>query len=321
MRNFAAALAVLSLVSAEAIAQNQSQITLETVGRVVRLLEDSGYRYTKLSSSVWSITFKGEKMLSGVPVLVMADNQQLVIEGIIAQHGEVADAPDVMRQLLKINGDLSGATLLIDSDDDYVARTRLVLKQVNGSVFKSTVQAVAVATDDAYGAIKPFMSSGAPSGAAGVTTAFGVPPGATQQMDILNGKASVSFNPTKWKETKSAEAGRRTFSHANGDGYAMIISERIQVPIDRLRDIAVANAREESPDVKVVEEQRRRVNGTDMLMLRLEGTANGVPFTYLGYYYGGPAGTIQVITYTGQNLFNEYRKDFEEFLNGFRVQP
>ena len=41
----------------------------------------------------------------------------------------------------------------------------------------------------------------------------------------------------------------------------------------------------------------------------------------VGYYYGGPSGTVQVITYTGRRLFEDYRKEFEEFLNGFRVEP
>jgi hypothetical protein len=31
-------------------------------------------------------------------------------------------------------------------------------------------------------------------------------------------------------------------------------------------------------------------------------------------------GPIQVMTWTGQNIFSEYRKEFEEFLNGFRVK-
>lgn len=55
-------------------------------------------------------------------------------------------------------------------------------------------------------------------------------------------------------------------------------------------------------------------------MLRLEGKTNGIAFTYLGYYYSSPSGTVQVITYTGQNLFQEYRHDFEDFLNGFHVR-
>jgi hypothetical protein len=72
--------------------------------------------------------------------------------------------------------------------------------------------------------------------------------------------------------------------------------------------------------VRLVEEQRRRVNGANVLLMRLDGKTNGVAFTYLGYYYTGPAGSVQVLTYTGQNLFAEYRPDFEDFLNGFRLK-
>jgi hypothetical protein len=151
------------------------------------------------------------------------------------------------------------------------------------------------------------------------TPTFQTPAGATQEIEILKGKAWLSFDPKKWKEA-SSEAGRREFHHVNGDGYALVISERIQIPTEQLRAIALANAREAAGDVTVVEEQRRRVNGADLLLLRMEGHIKGIPFTYLGYYYGGSSGTIQLITYTGQNLFDEYRQDFENFLNGLRVQ-
>lgn len=56
---------------------------------------------------------------------------------------------------------------------------------------------------------------------------------------------------------------------------------------------SIANAREASKDVKVVEEERRVVNGTELL---------------------------QVITYTAPNLFLEHRGSLEDFSNGFRVK-
>jgi hypothetical protein len=80
------------------------------------------------------------------------------------------------------------------------------------------------------------------------------------------------------------------------DGYAMIIAERIEIPLGEIRQIALQNAREAAPDAKIIEEGRRRVNGADVLLLRMEGKASGIAFTYLGYYYGGPAGTVQVVT-------------------------
>lgn len=152
------------------------------------------------------------------------------------------------------------------------------------------------------------------------TPTFQTPADATQEVEILKGKVWLTFDPRKWKEAPSEAGNRKAFHHVNGDGYALVISERIQIATEQLRGIALANAREAASDVKIVEEQLRRVNGTDLLLLRMEGHIKGIPFTYLGYYYGGPAGTIQLITYTGQNLFDEYRQDFENFLNGLRVQ-
>ena len=63
-------------------------------------------------------------------------------------------------------------------------------------------------------------------------------------------------------------------------------------------------------------EATRQVNGTELLCLQIKGTIQGVAFIYFGYYYSSDAGTVQMITYTGQNLFEEFQSDFEEFLNG-----
>ena len=40
-----------------------------------------------------------------------------------------------------------------------------------------------------------------------------------------------------------------------------------------------------------------------------------IPFQYYGYYYSDKNGAIQVLTYTGQNLFDEYKEPItlEEF--------
>ncbi len=38
---------------------------------------------------------------------------------------------------------------------------------------------------------------------------------------------------------------------------------------------------------------------------------------FQGYYYSGTQGTVQVLTWTHRGVLEEYRADFEEFLNGF----
>lgn len=144
---------------------------------------------------------------------------------------------------------------------------------------------------------------------------------ATAKVDLARGKAALYFDPAKWKITKSDEPGRTSLTHMDGDGYALIIAERIQLSLDGLRQIALDNAREAAPDIQVVAEQNRRINGLDVLSLQLTGTIQGITFTYLGYYYTGKEGAFQLLTYTVSNLFDEYRADFEDLLDGFVLVP
>jgi hypothetical protein len=53
--------------------------------------------------------------------------------------------------------------------------------------------------------------------------------------------------------------------------------------------------------------------------MQITGTAQGIPFHYYGYYYTGKLGSVQVITYTGESLFEEYKPEFDELLNGLEL--
>ena len=142
-------------------------------------------------------------------------------------------------------------------------------------------------------------------------------PRATERVDLLRGAMAIYVDPAQWKrQAETEDLTKTTFHHASGEAYGMIVAERLAVPLQRLKDIAITNARSAAPDAKVVFEESRHVNDIDVLVMQLEGTIQGIPFTYYGYYYSGPQGSLQVLTYTGTNLFAEYKAAFEEFLNG-----
>ena len=310
-------LAVL-IASTTANAQEDPQPPRMATQRVASILEQSGYKYIKHSASVWSINFKGEKR-AAVVVLVLASASDLIVEGVIAEHDEVQNAADAGLELLKHADSVPDISFLIDQDDDYMARARLMLKRADVAAFKTKVQEVALATDEAYGVLQQYLHVAGPGGGVGELPEFGASAGATERVAFLAGKGALAFDPSKWKQTKSETGGKLNFQHISGDGYAMIIAERIAIPAEQFRDLAIANMHEVAPDGRVVEETRRKVNGADVRVMRLEGTAKGIAFTFLGYYYSGPAGSVQVVTYTGTALFDEYRADFEEFLNGLKV--
>jgi hypothetical protein len=86
-----------------------------------------------------------------------------------------------------------------------------------------------------------------------------------------------------------------------------------------LKELALENAVSAAPDAKIVFEETRTVNGKEILCLKIEGSVKGIPFRYFGYYHGGKNGSIQVITFTGTQIFGKYEQDFLEFLNGLQI--
>ncbi len=132
---------------------------------------------------------------------------------------------------------------------------------------------------------------------------------------------SIFLNPKKWsfKKGDSGDALEFEFSLKEKDAGGILITERIEMPIENLKEAAFANARKVSADMAVVNEEYRFVNGVKIFFMQMDGTVQGVKFTYLGYYYSGDKGTIQLLTYTAQSLFSEYKKELENLLNGLTV--
>lgn len=141
----------------------------------------------------------------------------------------------------------------------------------------------------------------------------------TSVFTAKDGKVSVWFDPSKWTKTESEKAQKTTFSHVDGDVYALVIHERIGMTLEGLKEMALKNARQVAPDLKVTYEEKRKVNGKEVLCMRFASTIEGINFVYFGYYYAGKEGTVQLLTYTSENLFQEYEPAMTEFLNGLVI--
>ncbi len=122
----------------------------------------------------------------------------------------------------------------------------------------------------------------------------------------------------KWtiEKGKGDDAFEYQLTLNQGDLYAMMITEQVEIPLESLKEIALDNARDVAPDVYVVKEEYRMVNGLRVLMLQMNGTLSGIKFSYYGYYFSSEKGTIQFIGYTSQNLLAKYQKTMEDLLNG-----
>ena len=133
-------------------------------------------------------------------------------------------------------------------------------------------------------------------------------------------KINIGFwlNPNKWKFEKAVDNPDAEYELVlkEEDLYSMIISEKLEIPLTNLRNIALENGRNRSPDLHIIKEEYRIVNGLKVLLLHMNGTVEGIKFSYYGYYYSSSNGVVQFITYTSQNLLNTYKEDIEELLNG-----
>lgn len=143
---------------------------------------------------------------------------------------------------------------------------------------------------------------------------------ATFLVKSTNFNVGVFMNPSKWtfaphKDNEKAPEYR--FNLKSGEGYAMMVTEKTQISLENMRQIALLNAQKASVDVKETSAEYRIVNNKKILCLKFQGTIKGIKFVYFGYYYSSPNGTVQLLSYTSQQYFDSIQKELENFLNGF----
>lgn len=133
---------------------------------------------------------------------------------------------------------------------------------------------------------------------------------------------NIYINPKVWGFEKSEDGHAREykFQLKEKDAYGMLITERMDFPLESLRAAALSNAKKAAPDIKIIQQEYRIVNGIKVLFMRMDGTISGMQFSYYGYYYSSKSGSVQFITYTSKSLLAEYRTDLESLLNGLVVK-
>ena len=139
----------------------------------------------------------------------------------------------------------------------------------------------------------------------------------------VRNNSAIWINPQKWtfkKSNNADEASEYEFERKNMDLYAISITERITVDLENLTQIAFQNAKTAAPDVKIIKREYRIVNGIKVMYMEMDGTIQGIKFSYFGYYYSDKSGSIQLLAYTGSNLAEKYKIEIENFLNGLSTQ-
>lgn len=151
--------------------------------------------------------------------------------------------------------------------------------------------------------------------------AFTKPSTAIAVKKSVENNTSLNYNPVKWKSSKDKnnEDAEFEFDHVKGNAYAMMITEKIEIPLESLKNIFFENLLENAPDAKINNAEYRTVNGLKLLHMEVSGTMQGIKFVYFGYFFSNEKGTTQLVCYTAKSLLSEYKTDFEDILNGLSV--
>lgn len=129
------------------------------------------------------------------------------------------------------------------------------------------------------------------------------------------------LDPKKWnfKNAQNNPEAEYEFQLKGEDLYGMFISEKIEIPVESLSEIAFTNAKNVAPDMKVISKEYRIVNGQKVICMHMNGTLQGMKFSYFGYYFSNEKGSLQLLMYTSQNLLKSYMSEVERFLNGMEL--
>lgn len=131
-------------------------------------------------------------------------------------------------------------------------------------------------------------------------------------------KSGVWLDSKEWKFENSKVNPQAEYQifHKSGNVYALLIPEEVYIPLTTLRDVVIQNTRAIADEFTLVHEEYRTVNGMEVLCLQFNAKAQGMNFSYMGYYFSNESGTTQLLTYTYENLFDKYKDKCEELLNG-----
>ncbi|MCB1739260.1 MAG: hypothetical protein KDK91_02745 [Gammaproteobacteria bacterium] len=152
-------------------------------------------------------------------------------------------------------------------------------------------------------------------------TRFEKPESASFLLKSSNIGMGVWLDPKQWKFKKGKPGDAAEYNLVNGELYGILITEQVPIPMESWPEIALQNGREAAPDARIVKQEKRSVNGLDVLHMRIDATVSGIAISYFGYYYSGAEGSVQFLAYTGQNLLEQNIPAVESLLNGLVALP
>lgn len=143
---------------------------------------------------------------------------------------------------------------------------------------------------------------------------------ATKAIPADFGDATLWLDPAKWVEY-SREPGVVRYNHTNKHVLGWMLADRTGgIRTSAMKDIVLRNAQRVDPNVRITLDDRRVVNGREVLYIEYLLTQNSIPIRFAGYYHGGLKTNLHVVSYCIAAEFETYQKDVDEFINGIDIR-
>ena len=146
------------------------------------------------------------------------------------------------------------------------------------------------------------------------------PKSATSKIDNKTKKVSVFYDPLIWNvEQLKDEDAEYQFKIKTGDVYARLITERISLSVDAIRNAIINNLKKKSENMEIVSEGEKKVNDVNIKTLLVNTRLQGNNFVFYWYYWTGNKGTVQFFSYTTPDIFEEDKNEIFDLMNGLKL--
>lgn len=276
-------------------------------------MEDAG-------DGLWVVTYKDLDNLSNVVIGIKLITDEFE-ESLVWVRSVLPD-PDYdltttqFQKLLELNVSLNIAKVVRDDDGSINTMAEIELRTVDSIGLLRSIYAVADAADQVMELLNRQTYQGT---ALNRTSQSG-----ESTLDLLDAKIVIRYAPTVWKEVPQNVIDDSLpfdtmYGHHTGEVFIAIEANRIEIPVDKIADLAVNDIQEAVPNAEIVRRGFRTVNGVECAFWEHTATSDGIDFTYLSHGCSNSNGTVRIVGWTTPNLIDEHRSTIEYFVAGLDV--
>lgn len=143
--------------------------------------------------------------------------------------------------------------------------------------------------------------------------------------EVLHSKKvpmDLFYDPAVWElsEKEVNPVAEFTLVLKDRTADALFIADDIGLPVDNIKTIILDSMKKSDPEVKLVREEDRIVNGLPVKYIELQATVQGIKFHYLYYVYTTNDVTVQLVAFTYEKHIDKVRSDLENLLNGLTAR-